>query len=312
MHRTAKRQMPNPIIPGNKQDRTGTAGILRRAVADIRRRYKGAARDVIAAFDRIPAYRVNDVSEADFAVRYGLTPQAMADLSQELAAIMARWLEEGRESAPGFWWSPYDAEATLAGTAQSVANLSAISTAYAAQRSISTVINSEPYRVRIATAQQMSMSHWTGLSQTARADLAGVIGRGIADGLNPRVVRRQIMGTMGISRSRAELYAQTDITGALRQARWTEADYARDEMGIKLGLLWTSALLPTTRPNHASRHGKVYTTEEVRAFYSTGGARFRCHCSTVEALIGDDGKPMLIPSLKQAMAGEKSAWDKTQ
>ncbi|MEY4943749.1 MAG: hypothetical protein RL254_1930, partial [Planctomycetota bacterium] len=99
--------MPNPIIPGNKQDRTGTSGILRRAVADIRRRYKGATRDVIAAFDRIPVYRVNEVSEADFAVRYGLTPQAMADLSQELAAIMARWLEEGRESAPGFWWSPY-------------------------------------------------------------------------------------------------------------------------------------------------------------------------------------------------------------
>lgn len=312
MHRTAKRQMPSPIIPGTKQDRTGTAGILRRAVADIRRRYKGATRDVIAAFDRIPVYRVNDVSEADFAARYGLTPQAMADLSQELAAIMARWLEEGRESAPGFWWSPYDAEATLAGTAQSVANLSAISTAYAAQRSISTVINSEPYRVRIATVQQMSMSHWTGLSQAARADLAGVIGRGIADGLNPRVVRRQIMDTMGISRSRAELYAQTDITGALRQARWTEADYARDEMGIKLGLLWTSALLPTTRPNHASRHGKVYTTEETRAFYSGGGNRYRCHCSQTECLIGDDGKPMLIPSLKQAMAGEKSAWDKTQ
>lgn len=304
--------MPSPIIPGNKQDRTGTNGILRRAVADIRRRYKGAQRDVIAAFDRVPVYRVNEVSEADFAVRYGLTAQQMAMLSQELAAIMARWLEEGRESAPGFWWSPYDAEATLAGTAQSVANLTAISTAYAAQRSISTVIQSEPYRVRVATAQQMSMDHWTGLSQSLRGDLSGIIGRGVADGLNPRVVRRQIMDGMGISKSRAELYAQTDITGALRQARWTEADYARDQMGIKLGLLWTSALLATTRPNHASRHGKVYSTEDVRSFYSTGGNRFRCHCNTVEALIDDDGKPMLIPSLTKAMAGEKSAWDKTQ
>lgn len=304
--------MPNPVIPGNAADRTGSDGILRRAVAEIRKRYKGATRDALAAFARIPVYRINDVSEADFAVRYGLTAQAMADLSQELSAIMARWIADGREQAPGFWWRPYVDEATLAGTAQSVANLTALSAAYAGTRSMSTVINSEPYRVRIATAQQMSFAHWTGLSQTARADLAGVIGRGIADGLNPRVVRSQIIATMGVSQSRAELYAQTDITGALRQARWTEADYARDEMGIKLALLWTSALLPTTRPNHASRHGKTYSTEETRAFYATGGERFRCHCSQVECLIGADGKPMLTPNLKKSMLDEKSAWDKTQ
>jgi hypothetical protein len=304
--------MPPPIIPGNRTDRTGTGQILRRSVADIRRRYKGAQAGIFEAFGRIQSYRVNEVSEADFAVRYAMTPQQMAALSQELAAIMARWLEEGRDSAPGFWWSPYDTDASLLGAAQSVANLTAISSAYAATRSIGGVINSEPYRLRVATAQQMSMDHWTGLSQSLRGDLSGIIGRGVADGLNPRVVRSQIVARMGVSRSRAELYAQTDITGVLRQSRWAEADYARDQMGIKLGLLWTSALLATTRPNHASRHGKVYSTEEVRAFYATGGARFRCHCSSTECLLDDDGKPMLIPSLKQAMAGEKSAWDKTQ
>lgn len=304
--------MPNPVIPGNATDRTGSAGILRRAVAEIRKRYKGATRDVLAAFERIPVYRINDVSEADFAVRYGLTAQAMADLSQELNAIMARWIADGREQAPGFWWSPYVDEATLAGTAQSVANLTALSAAYAGTRSMSTVINSEPYRVRIATAQQMSFAHWTGLSQTARADLAGVIGQGIADGLNPRVVRGQIISAMGVSQSRAELYAQTDITGALRQARLKESDYARDEMGIKLGLLWTSAFLPTTRPSHAARHGKVYQSDEVRAFYSVNGNFFRCHCGVTECLLGDDGKPMLTPNLKKAMLDEKSAWDKTQ
>lgn len=41
---------PNPAIPGTPKDRTGTAGIMRRAVAQIRARFDGLQADVLAIF----------------------------------------------------------------------------------------------------------------------------------------------------------------------------------------------------------------------------------------------------------------------
>ncbi len=78
-----------PIIPGNKRDRTGAGGILRRAGASIRRRFELIERDVLAAFDRIPVYQVNDIT---LTVRYGITPQVLAMLAEELQATLARWI----------------------------------------------------------------------------------------------------------------------------------------------------------------------------------------------------------------------------
>lgn len=71
--------------------------------------------------------------------------------------------------------------------------------------------------------------------------------------------------------SKAKNIAQTEQVGALRQAQWNETDWAADRLGLNTGLLWLSALKPTTRTWHASRHGKVYTTEEVRDFYAENG-----------------------------------------
>ena len=77
-------------------------------------------------------------------------------------------------------------------------------------------------------------------------------------------------------------------------------------------MLWTSALLPTTRPTHAARNGKVYTTDEVRDFYGKNGNRYRCHCGQTECLLDSDGNPILTQGLKDKMQAEKSAWEAAQ
>lgn len=241
---------------------------------------------------------------------YMLTPDQLANLSAELQRALERWIASGREPAHSFWWSTFDAEAAHLGTAQSVTNMTALSTAYAAQRSIAQILFSEPYRNRLAAAQVRSMDHWTGLGATARADLSSIIGRAVVDGKNPRAVRTEIAAALGVSRSRALGYAQTDITGTLREARWAEAEHAREEMGISTALLWTSALIPTTRPTHAARNGKVYEPAEVRAFYARDGNRYRCHCSQTECLLDEDGAPILSASLKRTMAREREVWER--
>lgn len=297
----------NPIIPGTPADRTGTLPILRRAIREINRRWTGLQADVLAIFDAIPVYAIN-AGEADL-VRYGLTADQMSRLSTELQAAVERWIADGRDPANLFWWSQYVAETQQLGTAQTVANLGNLSPAYAAARSIEMVIYSEPYVQRLAMAQYKSYEHWTGLAAQQKSELAQIIGRAVVDGRNPRAVAETIRERLGVSLSKAKSYAQTDITDTLRQARWAESEQAQEDFGIRIGLLWTSALLPTTRPWHASRHGRIYTTAEVKSFYSRNGEKYNCHCSTTEALLDTDGKPILTPKLRAKMQGEKVKWD---
>lgn len=298
----------NPIIPGNTADRTGTAGILRRALADIRRRWTGLTKDVQAIIDRIPVYELNDIRTPQ--VRYGLTVEQLSSIAIDLQAALERWITDGKDLQHQFWWDAYVQDAVQLGTAQTAVNLAGLSTAYAAARSLESVIYSEPYRNRVGAAKFKSYEHWTGLGGAQRAELASLITQATADGLAPREIKRQIAERLAVSRSRAELYAQTDITDTLRQARMAEADEARDALNLNIGLLWTSALIPTTRPWHASRNGRVYTSAEVRDFYSQRGNRYRCHCATTECLLDAYGKPILTGKLKAKMKAERESWER--
>ncbi len=301
----APKRPRNPAIPGTPRDRTGSMGLLRRAVSLIGRRWEGLRKDVLAAFDRIPVYALNEEAAL---VRYGMTPAAMDQTLQEIHAALERWVQDGRELKHFFWWDPFVQQAAQLGAAQSVANLGNLSSQYAAARSLEQVVMSEPYRTRVGLAQIKSYEHWTGIKADAQSKLAGIIGRAVADGLNPRAARKLIEEGLEVSRSRALQYAQTDITDTLRQARWAEAEDAQESLGIKVGMLWTSALLPTTRATHAVRNGQVYTTEAVRTFYGQNGNRYNCHCGQTECLLNAAGKPILTPALQKAMRDELATW----
>lgn len=301
----------NPIIPGNPRERTGSGGILRRSLAEINRRWRGLRVDVLAVFDRIPVYTLNEDdkgSEPQPPVRYGATPQALSQTMQDLQAALDRWVLDGRE--PGYiaWWDVYSQEAAQLGTAQTVVNLTQLSASYAATRTLQTVVFSEPYQRRAELARTLSREYWTGLAGDHRTKLAAIIGRAVVDGKNPKAVRTEIMQALNVSKSRAALYAQTEITGTLREARWAESDAAESELGIRTALLWTSTLIPTTRAWHASRNGKTFSTAEVRAFYAVNGNRFRCHCGQTEALLNVEGMPILTKSLQSAMSNELKVW----
>jgi len=298
----------NPAIPGTVKDRTGAAGILRKAGAEINRRWVSLARDVLVLFDSIPVMAIND--DRGQAVRYAIQPEQLSSIAAELQATVARWISQRRDVDHYFWWDGFVEDAHRLGTAQSWANLSNLSTVYAAARQLEAIVYSEPYRNRIAAAKFKSYEHWTGLAAEQRSTLAQIIGQAVADGQNPTVARKLIAERLEVSKARALAYAQTDITDTLRQARMAEADHAVETLQLQIGLLWTSALIPTTRPWHASRSGKVYSTAEVREFYGQRGNVFRCHCSVTEALLDTDGKPILTDGLKAKMRAEREAWER--
>ncbi len=303
-----KRPPRNPIVPADTRDRTGSRGILRRFVAEIGRRWAGLTREALEVFSRVRIITGNDA--ADFQTVYALTPDEAAAVSFALQQAVERWIASGKEAAHRLWATQYTAEAAQMGAAQSVANLTAISAAYAAERSLQSVLFSEAYRNRVAAAQVKSYDHWTQLSAEAKSELSQIIGRAIVDGKNPRAVVSEIRERLDVSKSRAVGYAQTDVTDTLRHARMAEMDDAVESLGLNLGLGWASAFLPTTRPTHAARHGKVYSSAEVRDFYSKNGNRYRCHCSLFEVLLDDEGRPQLSQTLREKMAKEKATWQR--
>lgn len=268
-----RRRAPNPAIPGTPRDRTGATQLFRKALVAINERWKRLSTDVLAAFDRIPVYALNDTGPQ---VAYGITPAILDIVLLEIAAALDRWVQNGKEPKELFWWNPFVEQASQLGALQSVTNLTNLSEAYAASRSFDHVVRSEPYLTRVALARMKSYEHWTGLRAEGQSRLAGIIGRAVADGLNPKAARTLIVEGLGVTRAKAAQYAQTDITDTLRQARWAESEAAQVQYGLKIGMLWTSALLPTTRATHATRNGRVYSTDEVRAFYGRDGNRYNC------------------------------------
>lgn len=157
-----KRRIRNPIIPGTLTERTGTGAILRRAAAEINVRFAGLAEAVVATFERIPTYSVNEAS-----VLYALTPEQMQLLSGELQASLDAYIAKNGSDVYRFWWSPYVADANQLGAAQAVANLTGLSEAYAAARTLQSVVFSDAYRNRVGIAQTKSYEHWVGQSAPA-------------------------------------------------------------------------------------------------------------------------------------------------
>jgi hypothetical protein len=305
----------SPIIPGDTTDRTGSGPVQRRAIRAIRQRWAGLTAEVLAIFARVRV--IGEVAQNDTSgtprTIYALTPEELAALNQALREAFDRWIEAvAGGSYRTHWYAQFDTEAAQLGLAQSVANLTALSPAYAASRNIGAALMSQGSQNRVAMAQIKSYEHWTGLAAGEKSALSQIIGRGIVDGKNPRAVVAEIQERLGVSRSRAEGYAQSDITDTLRRARWDEQDWAIENLGMNLGLLHVSALIPTTRQTHAARHGKVYSTANVRDFYSRDGNIYRCHCSVTEVLLDDDGQPMLTDRAKETSRSELAAWRRKQ
>lgn len=236
---------------------------------------------------------------------YDMSAQELADLLEAVQSILDDYLLEGGEQ--NLWAMDYVAAEAQRGTLEAFNNLSQQSQVYASQTTLQQLLNSPGYLNQIAAARLTTFSDWKVISDTARGDLTNIITDAVARGVNPRETASVISKRLDVSMSKAKTIAQTEQVGALRQAQWNETDWASDRLGLKTGLLWLSALKPTTRAWHRARHGKVYTTEEVRDFYAENGNRYNCYCAQVPVLLDDDGK-LFNEGLAEKLAAERKAW----
>lgn len=236
---------------------------------------------------------------------YDMTAAQLADLLQIVQTVLDDSLLDG--GSQNLWALEYVSAGYEHGTLNAFTNLSVQSPVYASQITLQQLLSSPAYQNQIASAFVSTYSDWKGISDTARADLANVIADSIGRGINPRETASIVSKRLDVSMAKAKSIAQTEQVGALRQAQWNETDWAADRLGLNTGLLWLSALKPTTRWWHAAEHGKVKSTEWVREFYSRDGNKYHCYCSQIPVLLNDDGS-IFNTGLAEKMAKERKLW----
>ncbi|MBQ0339685.1 minor capsid protein [Providencia rettgeri] len=285
------------IRAGTKADPTAVDKLERGAMKAFAKRIKKVSQGYIQLLNRIPSEPVVNKK-----YQFDLDPNYLSIILRDGELMVDEVLLQGGEFN-NFFFNEYVSTAYERGTAQEYANLAQQSTAYAAtQQSVATILLSEPYQLRMALVRARVFEEMKGLSAQVKADMARILTDGIARGLNPREVARNLNEQSGIEIRRANRVARTEITTALRRARMDEADEASEVLNLETRQVHISALSPTTRPNHASRHGKIFTTDEQRDWWVIDGNSINCKCSTVTILTDKEGRPYndtLLNKLKE-------------
>lgn len=260
----------------------------------------------VEELNKIPATPVVN-ARYNFDLDQRVLSSLFADLDQFVDSILL----EGGESRPWFF-EAYVSVAYQRGTAQSFANLSAQSPAYASgQANLRTILYSEPYQTRVGILRSRVFEEMRGLSATVKQDMNRVLADGMARGKNPREIAKNLSRQTDIEGSRARRIARTEVPMALRRARWDERDDAAERYGLNTKLLHLSALSPTTRATHAQRHGKLYASEDVRDWYAVDGNAINCKCNQTEVLVDENGKavvPSIITRAMQNYAAAEKRW----
>ncbi|MCK4858680.1 MAG: hypothetical protein KAT58_11970, partial [candidate division Zixibacteria bacterium] len=190
-----------------------------------------------------------------------------------IQSIIDQFILENRN--PDYFLNQSIETAYQIGTGEAVTNLGNISDDY--NRTIEQVLNSPAYRSRLQFIQARAFENMVGFAGDTRADLARVLGEGMASGQSPRSISRTVRERFGVAQSKAERIARTEVNMSHRRARWDESDSARDDLGVFTRQLHLSAFLPTTRVTHARRHGTLHTTADQEQWYQEDGNAINCY-----------------------------------
>ena len=307
-----------PPLSQSKYNPTNSDHLLKKAYGRIKEISARIEKSILVIFDSIAVYAPNqsvedndDLDDSDLppVFLYGLTAETAMRINLDVKTAIDEELqpEEDGES----WLEELIAAALFLGTSQTFNNLIRMSFVYSMSRFLALVPSDANYKAQQALLQAQSAAALNALSAKYTSKIVGQIGTAIEAGLSPTAIKAEIKQAVTQFENEAKRLAQAHITEAVRMARLAESEAAERITGKRTMMLWQSALIPTTRPWHASRHGEVYTRDEIKAFYATGGNRFNCHCSFSECFVNKKGEPQIPDNMKQRLKLQKQAWFKS-
>ena len=323
------------ILPRSKQYPTGQNPRIKAFYGELRRRlrrsYKAAAEYANNLKPQISQVNVDLVGDGDsFRVvnrtvyEYQLDPLLMSQINSYIEALLNEIIygnAQGEWSA-GWWANSYSsgayqraAEQVITQTQLLAADAGVTQELPSLQYLRAEAVVMEPgFQRRLGSVYARLFEDMKGFTDVDKRNMAGIITRGMAAGQSPRVIARE-MEKKGLEQDwRCLRIASTEVNQAYRQGSWDETDAVNDEVfgdsDYMLKVMHLSALLPTTRRDHAARHGTICTPAEEREWFATKatGGQINCHCSEVNILVNrKTGKPMNT-KLRDILLEQKKNW----
>lgn len=157
-----------------------------------------------------------------------------------------------------------------------------------------------------------TFNNMKGLTDSMKSDLADTLTRGMESGFGIRQITADIKKRVGVGFSRAQRIARTEILNAFRTTQRAKTKEVNetifDDSPFVFRQLWFSALAGTSRPNHVARHGSIYTQQEVELFYSERGNSVNCLCSQSPILVDRETGEPVNEKVIERMKEQKKAW----
>lgn len=315
--------MAGPILPRTPKAPTMTTTIVARANKNIRKAMRNIQADTLAMFERIPRERIaadkaGFVGNADTTYRYMITAQQLNQIPNELGQIIdAYLLQNGRID----WWGYKEIDSGAAvGASSEVVNIVAQTTPAEYPVTVQSALMTDAHKARTELLRGRMFESMQNLSADMKSNLSRILSQGVADGMSPTEIARNIHEQIGLpkwnsgdskaSYARAKLIAETEINSAARTARQGQRDDAR-RIGVNGETVWLSALRPTTRRSHARRHGETYTEQENNRFYMRDANQINCRCTQVFVVVDKDGNPR-DPRFRERLENQKKRYDEKE
>lgn len=276
-----------------EQDPTGQHANRKKANQDNTTRLNNANRQVLALWRDVESKRtvrkkvVNQ--NLDFYI-YDLNSLELEQLSVDIDNIINGELETEQANPPFDWYyEQYVEVATRSGVIQENAWIEVLLAGLAVTTiATSVLLSSVSHQQLFIKLIDDNYRLLKSLSSTTSRQVFDVINRGIDAGLGKNAIRREITKRFQVSKSSAKRIVDTEINRAYNNSRMDTVE-AYIAFGAPLAVQHLSALLVTTRDNHAARHGKAYTPQQQLRWWETGTNRINCHCSTRSIVVNKNG-----------------------
>lgn len=287
----------------SRTDPTGQASNRKKATRRLDARIRKARREILSIFAKVPRSRsiekpvVNQVVYA-----YDLTPEQQEDLSAEIAAALALYLGTEAERVPADWfYSPSVELPYRQGTQEELVTFNQLIAAAAIAGAVTStgltpqrvapeiVLTSPRYRAGVKDALVRNYGLVKSLGEKTAAQVYERINAGMSAGVKPKVIADDIKKRFDVSSASAKRIAATETNKAYNDGKMNMVAMAAEETGLTAGVIHISALLPTTRDNHAARHGNAYTVRDQNAWWDSGANRINCKCSVQSVLVDSNG-----------------------
>ena len=268
------------------QDPTNQAGNRQKANRDNNRRLNRALERTLSLIDKLQPKRIDKKDIQTNLIFFEYEDQIFFD---EILDILDEELETEDEQMPLDWYyTEYDETAYRSGTLQENAWIFIMLAGASGLFTDQAILNSVEYQRALALVQANDYRLLKGLSRTTSNQVFQTIQSGMAAGLSKPDIKKEITRRFNVAKTASSRIVNTEINKAYNNARLNLAQFYIDR-GEPLAIIHISALLTTTRPHHARRHGKAYTPEAQRRWWDTGSNRINCHCSTRAAKTDVDG-----------------------